>query len=173
MINELNISWKDLEFLSLLSSYESELSTIYPKYPTGQTITFLDVPGIHTYVARENMRLVGFIVVEHRDEQTEIHELYVVPQRRNGKIFRELLSKAMLTKHPVVFNVFKTNERTIRLVDLSIRRYSLRPTDIADHEVWGVLSTHYEMEPNNPSHHTTESRAGARLPAAGEPFCER
>ncbi|MBN1652916.1 MAG: GNAT family N-acetyltransferase [Deltaproteobacteria bacterium] len=148
MIQRHDDPWEDPEFLAILSLYEAGLAAMDPRYPPGRTITFLDVPGIHTHVAREDGQIIGFIVCEVREDHSEIHELYVVPERRDGIVFRRLIGQALIAGIPLVFNVFKANERVLRLVAHVFERHCLAAAKIEEQEVWGVPSMHYELPPD-------------------------
>ncbi|MDD5677062.1 MAG: hypothetical protein PHW60_03600 [Kiritimatiellae bacterium] len=147
MIYKLNSPWKDQAFLALLTAYERELQLVEPSYPCGQTITFLDVQGMQTFVDVENESYAGFIVLEIRGDECEIHELYVRPANRNAAIAIALLEEAFCSGFRLVFNIFKKNVRALALAECLLRRRGAEAT-LSDREVWGTYAVHYEMKLN-------------------------
>lgn len=147
MIRELDRPWENQNFRAMLSDYEQELHGINSAYPLGKTITFLDVEGFKTYVAENNGRFVGFVVLEIRNGNCEIHEFYVIPERRDSFIARALLSKAFDSCSKLIFNVFQSNVRARTFAELLLQRMSVDFT-VSDTEIWGIKCLHYEIKLN-------------------------
>lgn len=151
MISRLHKPWEDRQLLAMLASYEDELHGIDPSYPRGRTITFLDVPGIRTFVDVRDDDYAGFIVVEIKDDCCEIHELYVTPRRRNGAVLKALQACSHL-----VFNVFKKNTRVVAPADSLLRKSGIESAR-SDRYIWGVDAWHYELKSSSIVRHCNPS----------------
>lgn len=144
MIRELDRPWEDQSFRTMLSDYEQEMHGIDPGYPMGRTITFLDVEGFKTYVAEDRGHFAGFMVLETRNGECEIHEFYVIPEQRNSFVARALLNKAFDSCQKLAFNVFQSNVRARAFAELLLQMTAV-DFKVSDTEIWGVKCLHYEM----------------------------
>lgn len=147
MIRELDRPWEDQSFRTMLSDYEQEMHGIDPGYPMGRTITFLDVEGFKTYVAEDRGHFAGFMVLETRNGECEIHEFYVIPEQRNSFVARALLNKAFDSCQKLVFNVFQSNVRARAFAELLLQMTAV-DFKVSDTEIWGVKCLHYEIKLN-------------------------
>ena len=142
-IRELIKPCADKQFLSILHDYELELHDLDSAYPVGRTISYLDIDGFRTFIAEDKNRFIGFITLESKDAKCEIHEFYVIPERRNLTLAKELLNIAISFRLGIVFNVFKKNIRVLKLAE-HIFAKNFNRISISEITIWDVDCLHFE-----------------------------
>lgn len=79
-----------------------------------------------------------------KNNEYEIHDLYIKPKARNGVVVRALIRQVLVSGEGIDFNIFKTNSRSKGFAEYFMKKEGIT-TVRTEKAVWGVDCWHYEI----------------------------